>query len=257
MNPAREFPTSSAALVLEPGTRVIGDLHLDPIGEARIAAFAAWCAALRDCPRLIILGDLFDVWVGPAQARLEGSRAVLEALAQLAARGVELEVVPGNRDFLMGPDFERAAGARLWPGGFAAQWPAGGERVLFVHGDELCTLDLPYQRMKRVLRSGPARFLAPRLPLAFARWAAARLRKRSRLAVARKRPEATEIQASACRALAAAARGSTLVCGHAHQFRDERLPDGPRWIVLDAWGGRRDVLRADSGGEWVPEASGS
>ncbi|MFT4538304.1 MAG: UDP-2,3-diacylglucosamine hydrolase [Planctomycetota bacterium] len=241
-----------ATVVLEPGCRVIADLHLDPGGDDRLDQFCAWCADLQDCPRLIVLGDLFDVWVGPAQADLAGSARVLRALADLNRRACRIDVVPGNRDFLMGERFERESGAVLRLDGFVGAWAGAGshELALFIHGDELCTLDLPYQRMKRVLRSRPMKLIAPRLPLPVARWAAGRLRKRSKTAVAQKRPETTEIQESACRELALESGASTVICGHAHLWRDQQLPAGPRWIVLDAWGGARDVLIGTQNRDW-------
>ena len=40
-----------------------------------------------------------------------------------------------------------------------------------------------------------------------------------------------------------------------HRWRDEHLPDGPRWIVLDAFGDERDVLCVEEGGRLAPSAS--
>ena len=54
------------------------------------------------------------------------------------------------------------------------------------------------------------------------------------------------MQADAVRALASPGAG-TVVCGHAHRPGDE-IPPGPRWIVLDAWGGSRPLSSpADDG----------
>ena len=237
--PKREEPVE-----LEPKCLALADLHLHPEEDPRLDGFLAWLDSLEGVPRLIVLGDLFDVWVGPAQARQRASGRVVEALARLAGRGTKVEIVPGNRDFLLDASFERRTGARLWPDGMLGR-TAEGTRVLFVHGDELCTRDLAYQRMKRVLRSTPARALSRLLPLAVARWAAGRLRARSIAAVAAKPSEEKSMQREAVRALAAAREADVLVCGHAHCFRDERLEGGPRWIVLDAWGGEHDRFVPD------------
>jgi hypothetical protein len=53
------------------------------------------------------------------------------------------------------------------------------------------------------------------------------------------------MQSDAARAAAAAAGADVLVVGHAHAFRDERLPGGLRWLVIDGWGGARDTLVLD------------
>jgi UDP-2,3-diacylglucosamine pyrophosphatase LpxH len=167
----REMPEE--ALELPQGSLVLADLHLHPDDEPRLESLLAWASALAGVPRLVILGDLFDVWVGPAQARQRASGRVVEALAALAARGTRVEIVPGNRDFLLDAVFERLTGARLWPAGVLARVP-GGASVLLIHGDELCTRDLAYQRMKRVLRSRIVRAVSRRSPHSVARWAAAR-----------------------------------------------------------------------------------
>lgn len=243
-------------LELEDGAALIADLHLDLANPGGGAAFVGWLAGLvaSGTPRLLILGDLFDAWVGPAHARLAGAPPVLDALAAATRAGTAVAVVPGNRDFLLGASFERRTGARLFPDGLVGL--AGGARVLLVHGDELCTLDRGYQRLRRVVRSRAVRWLAPRLPDALALSAARRLRRASVRAVASKPSTEKAQQPEACRALAARHAAETVVCGHAHAFRDERLPAGPRWIVLDAFGGPRDVLRFGPRGALRVEASG-
>src|SRR5205085_714045 len=143
---------------------VIADLHLDLADPRGGRAFAAWLAALRGVGTLAILGDLFDAWVGPAQARMPGADEVLDALARLSRSGVGVLVVHGNRDFLLDRSFEERTGARVLRDGFTTQL-ADGSRAAFVHGDTLCTKDVAYQRLRRVVRSKPVAWLAPRMPL--------------------------------------------------------------------------------------------
>ncbi len=246
------IPTEQA-IPIEPGTLVIADLHLDVSTQPGTRGFEAWLDRLHDVPRLVILGDLFDVWVGPAQARLPGAPAVLDALRALVTRGTAVELVPGNRDFLLERSFEARTGARIQREGFVGEQRSA--RTLFVHGDTLCTRDVGYQRLRRVLRSGPVQWIAPRVPLAIGTRVARRLRRASVRAVAAKLPDEKSIQRDAVVAAARAARCTALVCGHAHEFRDERLEGGLRWIVLDAFGGARDVLRVEPDGRFEPRSS--
>jgi len=249
-------PNELPELPLEPGTRVIGDLHLDVSGRGEPAAlehFSSWLAGLREVPRLVILGDLFDAWIGPAQLGVPAAGIVIEALRALTQGGTAVDVVPGNRDFLLEERFEQASGARVRAAGCVGTGPAGA-RTLLIHGDELCTRDLAYQRLRRVLRSAPVRWSVPRIPRPVGLWAARRLRGASVQAVAAKPSEHKALQPAAAVALAAQHRCQTLVCGHAHVFRDERLEDGLRWMVVGAFGAPQDVLECGPEGGLGPRS---
>ena len=227
-------------LELHEGARVIADLHLDLGEAASVEPFLAFLASLKNCPELVVLGDLFDVWVGPAQMSVGEAPRVLGALAHLEKQGTRLVVVHGNRDFLLEQRFAERVWATLLPEGFVAKLP-DGSRMLCVHGDTLCTKDKGYQRLRSVLRSRPLLWLAPRLPYWFSRAIARRLRRASVRAIAAKLPDEKSIQRDAVAAAAREHSTSIVLCGHAHQFRDERVGE-TRWIVLDAFGGVRHVL---------------
>ncbi len=249
----------SAQVALRAGARIIADLHLAPGGDQRTERFIAWCDALvaESVPQLVVMGDFFDTWVGAKQTRLTGSVEVLAALKRLTARGTDVLMIPGNRDALMGAAFEEASGAVLYAEGFVAELPApdGGlehGRVAFVHGDSLCTLDTGYQRLRRLWRWGFTRWLSRRMPLWMARWVAARLRAQSETRKAFKLDDQKSIRPAAVAALAAASHASTVVCGHAHDARDESLgepgADGVRFVVVGAWEWRDDLYGVDARG---------
>ncbi len=241
-------------LELHAGARVIADLHLD-LGLAQsVEPFLAFLAGLKDCPELVVLGDLFDVWVGPAQMSVGEAPRVLGALAHLEKQGTKLVVLHGNRDFLLEKHFAERVWATLLPDGFVAKLP-DGSRMLCVHGDGLCTKDKRYQRLRSVLRSGPMLWLAPRLPYWLSRAAARRLRRASVRAIAAKLPDEKSIQRDAVAEIAREQRASIVLCGHAHAFRDEQAGDA-RWIVLDAFGGARDVLAVGTSGVQYPPRVG-
>ena len=228
---------------LRPGTTVIGDLHLDLANSNQVSGFCDRLRGLKGTPRLIILGDLFEYWVGPAQ--LDSAEPVLQSMRDLAKAGTAVDIIPGNRDFLLERRFEERSMATLRESGMVgilSEANSAESRVLLIHGDELCTLDLPYQRMKRVIRSRIVRSFAFSIPGPIVRWIASRLRRASKRAIDYKPNESMQQQDSACRELSARAACGTLVCGHAHQFRDERLDVGLRWLVVDAFGGERDTL---------------
>jgi len=251
-------PAAPDELPLGAGTRVIADLHLDVERSAGLERFLGWLRARAGAPRLVVLGDLFEYWIGRAQAESAGGRRVLEALRERTGAGTPIDVVPGNRDFLLGAGFEARSGCRVRPAGLVGTLP-DGRRVLLVHGDELATRDAAYQRLRRVLRAAPVRWSAEHAPFALTRAVARRLRRTSTRAVRGKASDVTELQPEACRALARRSAAALVVCGHAHRFRDVELEGGPRWVVLDAFGGERDelVVAADGSVEAVASGTGA
>ncbi|MEM6571833.1 MAG: metallophosphoesterase [Planctomycetota bacterium] len=248
--PEGAIPTDR--VTLGAGTLVITDLHLAPLGDERTEEFVRWCDAVKGVPVVVCLGDLFDAWVGRRQARVEGSRDVLAALRRLVERGIAVHLVPGNRDLVLDKAFDEVTGGTLHAEGFVGELD-NGTSIACVHGDALCTLDVDYQRLRRLWLWGPLRFASRHAPLWFARWIGRRMRRLSETRKPLKLPEEKSIRPAAVRRTAAETGAGVVVCGHAHEARDEALPAGDggpavRWIVVGAWGGDRDLLEVGPGG---------
>ncbi|MEZ6021147.1 MAG: hypothetical protein R3F17_13940 [Planctomycetota bacterium] len=231
--------------------RVIADLHLrdgalGAGGPADPGAFATWLAGLPAGQGLLILGDLFEYWTGTPDLACEGYRPVLDALAARTAGGDFVGIVPGNRDFLLGSDFVRRTGVRLFPAGLVLA--AGGRRWLMLHGDELCTRDTGYQRLRTVLRS--RMLLAGIGPAAWGRPARDRPAPAARLEGigAPQGPAELAMQPDAAAGHLETSGCDVLLVGHAHRYRREGLPGNRDWIVLDAFGeGAHDRLELLAG----------
>lgn len=194
---------------------LISDLHVGPGDEAVLEGLdAAVRYAQGHADALIVLGDLFDSYVSRAQVRVGVWRDVAARFRAAAQAGLRVVLMVGNRDFLLGREFEQQSAVELVHGGYRAR--LGGADTLLLHGDELCQNDVPYQRAKRWLRHPVTRSLARRLPLALAQRAAARARARSRAVVQRGDP--ARFLPSA-RAVGAAVAGGVerLVFGHIHR----------------------------------------
>lgn len=159
---------------------LISDLHVRGgagADEELAPLRAAISVAQQRADALFVLGDLFDSYVSRAQIRVGVWRDVAELLRGAVQSGLRVVVLVGNRDFLLGDEFVRASGVELVPGGY--RLPLAGVDTLFLHGDELCQNDLPYQKAKRWLRHPATRWLARRLPLSLAQRAAAKARTKS------------------------------------------------------------------------------
>lgn len=129
----------------------------------------------RGCRRLVLLGDIFHVWVGSRQFETPEVRKLLPVLRALRARGVRVDYIEGNRDFfLQGSPY---ADAFDWIGTeleLSADGPAGDVlRVLAVHGDGIDDRDRQYRFWRWLSKSALSRFLVLRLPQGLARRAVA------------------------------------------------------------------------------------
>jgi UDP-2,3-diacylglucosamine hydrolase len=208
----------------------ISDLHL---AENTPRTFAAFAAHLRgtDADAVVILGDLFEVWVGD-DARHAGFEAdCAQVLADATAR-IVVAFMAGNRDFLVGADLLDACGVRHLPDPTLLE--AFGERVLLTHGDALCLSDTPYQQFRALVRSPEWQrdFLARSLPER--RRIARGYREESQQNKMRKGTW-TDVDKPAALAWLQAAQSRRVVHGHTHMPADETIAPGVVRHVLSDW----------------------
>lgn len=226
----------------------LADLHLDPTRPDIMQAFHDFCAGPARAARAVyILGDLFEVWIGdddddPAWA------AVADALGALVARGIAVHFQAGNRDFLVGEGFLRAAGAIGLDEVEVIE--LGGRRTVLCHGDALCTDDSAYQAFRAQVRD-PAwqrEFLAR--PLDERRAFAAGLREDSGRAMEAKTAAELDVNPDALRALCREQAAERVIHGHTHRpVHDRWTIDGravDRWVLAD-WFEQGSYLRARDG----------
>jgi len=131
-------------------TLFISDLHLDASRPHITRLFLEFLETeALQADALYILGDLFEAWIGD-DASDEVGDAVAQGLARLHERGVACFYMHGNRDFLLGDAYARRARMTLLPDPSVIE--IEGERVLLMHGDTLCTDDVPYQAFRTQTR---------------------------------------------------------------------------------------------------------
>jgi predicted phosphodiesterase len=83
-------------------TLVVSDLHLGSHSKRDVAreqeGLDALLAAVRECDRLILLGDLIEFRHGPEREALEAARGPLSALGEALGAEREVVIVAGNHD---------------------------------------------------------------------------------------------------------------------------------------------------------------
>ena len=224
-------------------TLLISDLHLDAAQPAIAQQLVAFLEReARGSDGLYILGDLFEAWLGDDDPD-PAARAVIAALRRLVDGGVPCFVMHGNRDFLIGERFCRDTGATLLDDGTIAE--RHGRRVLLMHGDALCTDDVSYQRLRRIVRSPVVRWVFGRLSLVQRRALAAKLRAGSRRHIGMTAPEIMDVNAAAVAEAFRSSGVDTLIHGHTHRpaVHDFVVDGVPvRRIVLGDWYTQGSVL---------------
>ncbi len=210
---------------------VAADLHLVPTDARGIArAVRLFELAAENARRLLLLGDLFDLWITGAELREPGYAPLFDALRRARAGGLAIDFLAGNRDF----NFSRADGAALGIDVLPSErldLELAGVPTRLLHGDQLLTDDHAYQSLKRVVRSRVIRFLTRRVAAPLVQAIALGVRRRSAAAVVRKQAYVLRIVGDAVRAeMRSGAR--RLVCGHVHRLDRLDYGEGRELLVL-------------------------
>lgn len=129
----------------------ISDLHLTPERPKSTESFLAFLRnTAGQAERLYILGDLFEYWVGDEALAEPMPAQIAEALRELGSDGTQVFFMHGNRDFLVGAQFIKAAGLQLLPDPSVVT--LYGAPTLLMHGDTLCTDDVDYLNFRKMVR---------------------------------------------------------------------------------------------------------
>lgn len=239
-------------------TLLLSDLHLAPERTAAIAAFHAFARGpARAAAAVYIMGDLFDAWIGDDQREEPFARKIVDSLRAVSDAGVPVFVARGNRDFLLGADFARAAGATLLQEQTLVD--LGGTVTLLSHGDELCTDDTGYQRYRAWSRNPRHQQRLLRLPYGVRRCIAAWMRRKSRAATARKPESILDVNEGAVEQAFRRLKVARMIHGHTHRpARHASVVDGtPRErVVLADWEDRGHYLEVDESGARTREITG-
>jgi len=223
------LPAILAAPVL-----LISDLHLQESRPDLTRAFVDFIARVpAQCRELFILGDLFELWIGD-DAESPLAETVAASLRALSGRGVNVHLMHGNRDFLIGEAYAERCGASLI--GEPHRLRVTGSEWLLLHGDSLCTDDQPYQEFREMVRD-PAwqrDFLSR--PLAERQAWADRARQASKAATAGKPAEIMDVNAAAVAKLIAESGCQRILHGHTHRPAVHELPSlEAKRVVLGDW----------------------
>jgi UDP-2,3-diacylglucosamine hydrolase len=227
-------------------TLFISDLHLCAERPVITELFLTFLKSdARQARALYILGDLFEYWIGDDAIDVEGYGPAVEGLRTLSDAGVPLYVIPGNRDFIMGPGFERASGAKILADPTLID--LYGVPTLIMHGDSLCTRDTEYMAFRKMTRDPEWQRHALAKPLHERQAIARQYREMSQQSTAGKDMAIMDVTPSAVDDVMRAHRVYRLIHGHTHRPAQHVFTlDGAKATrtVLGDWYEQGSVLRA-------------
>ena len=225
-------------------TLFIADLHLHDERPDLTRAFLQFLSEkVSGASTLYILGDLFEAWVGDDDDS-ETACSVKGALKQLTDNGTKVGVQHGNRDFLIGEKFAEETGTSLLAD--IEQIDLYGLPALIMHGDQLCTDDIEYQKFKNLVRAEAwqQEFLSK--SLSERKTIARQIRADSRSSQSEKSMSIMDVNPTEVDRIIAEYQVNTLIHGHTHRPYRHQLSSGRQRIVLGDWDTQLWYLQCDA-----------
>jgi UDP-2,3-diacylglucosamine hydrolase len=155
----------------------------------------------------------------------------------------------GNRDFLMASEFERKSGCQIIKEPFELKH--NNKIYLLVHGDSLCTDDVDYQKLKKVLRNPIIQFIFLHSPKNLRLKLTGQLRKKSVEALKYKVVEIMDVNQSTVDNLMANHPCTDLIHGHTHR-QNTHMMEGYTRYVLGDWSNKQgNAIKLEETLDWL------
>ena len=227
---------------------IISDLHLTNVEEDKIDFFGKFCKKYASkADQLFILGDLFNTWIGD-DVSLLSYKAVIDILKDLS-QTTKVFVMAGNRDFLLSNQFESESGCKLISEPYLLEH--NDDKFLLIHGDSLCTDDVNYQKLKRVLRSPITQFIFLKLSKKFRLKLTGQLRKKSIEAQSYKTEELMDVNQATTDLLMSNYPGLNLIHGHTHRQKTHTEENYTRHVLGDWSSIKGNAIKITDKLEWL------
>ena len=229
-------------------TLIISDLHLTNVEEDKVIFFSRFCENhASKVDQLFILGDLFNTWLGD-DVSIKSYKSIISSLRNLTKQ-TKVFVMVGNRDFLLSRKFEAATNCRIIKEPYELEH--NSKKYLLIHGDSLCTDDVNYQKLKKVLRNPIVKFIFLHLPKSTRLKLTGQLRKKSIEAQSYKSETIMNVNQLAADKLMTKYPGYDLIHGHTHR-QNAHIMDGYTRYVLGDWDtSKGNAIKLGESLEWL------
>ena len=211
-------------------TLIFSDSHLTAGDNPTAKIFKKICTEIAPkYEQVFILGDLFNTWLGD-DLSIHTHKDLTNDLKNLSTK-TNVYILHGNRDFLIGGGFEQNTGVKIVYGPYLLE--TNSKQYVLVHGDELCTDDIGYQRLKLVLQNPIIKSIFQKLPKSARLNLSGHLRKKSTEAQRYKLKEIMDVNPKAVKELMQKYPGANLIHGHTHRLNTHREKSFTRYVLGD------------------------
>ena len=143
----------------------VSDIHITSPTCERARTFLSFLRALSreaGATHLVLLGDIFDLWVADHDYFIDKYRDIVNEIRRLQNEGIEITYFEGNHDLHLEHFWQDRLGLTVHGG--PAYVEMGGRTVRLEHGDQMDPDDTGYRFLRWFLRTPPIRFLVRHLP---------------------------------------------------------------------------------------------
>jgi UDP-2,3-diacylglucosamine hydrolase len=229
-------------------TLIISDLHLTHVEGDKIKFFNTFCNGhASKVDQLFILGDLFNTWLGD-DVSISSYKEIISTLKKLT-KETKVFVMAGNRDFLLSHKFEVETDCKLIKEPYVLEYNT--KKFLLIHGDSLCTDDVNYQKLKKVLRNPIVQFVFLRLPKKLRLKLTGQLRQRSIEAQSYKSEKIMDVNQLAVEKLMSKYPGYDLIHGHTHRQNTHIMGAYTRYVLGDWDNKKGNAIKIGESIEWL------
>ena len=221
---------------------ITSDIHLHPDDNHPINQnfYHLLNTQLTHCTALYLIGDIFESWVGD-DINIAEYQTVIKLFKKITDDGLPIYLMYGNRDFLMGDDFWQATGIIKLDD--IVEKEINGFKIILAHGDQLCTDDKSYQKMRYLFRNPIIQWLFLKLPQKKRIQIGEQMRQKSRKHSANKSTSIMDVNSQAVAKLFQQHPNCEhLIHGHTHQPKHKQVELNAKQKQIWALG------------DWRPEA---
>lgn len=240
-----------------PSAFLVSDIHIMSPSCPRARTFLEFLRSLSgssNASHLVLLGDIFDLWVADHDYFIDNYRDIIDEIRRLANEGVDIHYFEGNHDLHLRYFWSERLGLTVCEGPKYIE--LGGRTVRLEHGDQMDPDDHGYLFLRWFLRTPVIRFLVRHLPGRLIAWIGDRASAASRDYTSNTktidRSDAIEkIRVHAHKAYAERPF-DLIISGHVHVRDDYRADtDGGsfRSVNLGSWLDAPCYFRLDENGE--------